>query len=90
MSLDLGLIGNGTVASLVDGAGDIVWGCFPRLDGDPAFCSLLGGAGRFAIELVRTNPRTLGPLTTSQGIALGCIAVGALALRRARPRLAAS
>jgi len=39
---------------------------------------------------VRTNPRTLGPLTTSQGIALGCIAVGALALRRARPRLAAS
>jgi len=51
---------------------------------------LLQGAGRFAIELVRTNPRTLGPLTTSQGIALGCIAVGALALRRARPRLAAS
>ena len=51
MSLDLGLIGNCTVASLVDGAGDIVWGCFPRLDGDPAFCSLLGGAGRFAIEL---------------------------------------
>jgi phosphatidylglycerol:prolipoprotein diacylglycerol transferase len=51
---------------------------------------VLQGAGRFAIEMVRTNPRTLGPLTTSQGIALGCIALGALSLRIARPRLAAS
>ena len=51
-SLDLGLIGNGTIAALLDPTGDIVWGCFPRLDGDPTFCSLLGGAGRFAIELV--------------------------------------
>ena len=51
-SLDLALIGNGTIGALVDPAGDIVWGCFPRFDGDPAFCSLLGGAGVFAIELV--------------------------------------
>ena len=51
-SLDLGLIGNGTIAALVDPTGDIVWGCFPRLDGDPTFCSLLGGGGHFAIELV--------------------------------------
>ena len=51
-SLDLGLIGNGTIAALLDPTGDIVWGCFPRLDGDPTFCSLLGGAGRFAIELM--------------------------------------
>jgi GH15 family glucan-1,4-alpha-glucosidase len=51
-SLDLGLIGNGTIGALVDPVGDIVWGCFPRFDGDPSFCSLLGGAGHYAIELV--------------------------------------
>jgi len=51
-SLDLGLIGNGTIGALVDPQGDIVWGCFPRLDGDPTFCTLLGGAGHFGIELV--------------------------------------
>jgi GH15 family glucan-1,4-alpha-glucosidase len=33
-----------------------VWGCFPRFDGDPAFCALLGGtqepdAGYFDVEL---------------------------------------
>jgi GH15 family glucan-1,4-alpha-glucosidase len=51
-SLDLALIGNGTVGALVDPVGRIVWGCFPRFDGDPAFCSLLGGSGTFAVELV--------------------------------------
>ncbi len=40
-SLELGMIGNGTVSALIDGAGTIVWSCFPRYDGDPAFCSLL-------------------------------------------------
>ena len=50
-SLDLALIGNGTIGALVGPAGDIVWGCFPRFDGDPVFSSLLGGAGVFAIEL---------------------------------------
>jgi len=47
---------------------------------------VLQGAGRFAIEFVRTNPRTLGPLTTSQVIALGCVAAGALGLALARRR----
>ncbi|HUL48682.1 MAG TPA: glycoside hydrolase family 15 protein [Gemmatimonadales bacterium] len=57
-SLDLGLIGNGTIGALVDPGGEIVWGCFPRFDGDPAFCSLLraragdGDFGFFAVELV--------------------------------------
>ncbi|MEO7646908.1 MAG: glycoside hydrolase family 15 protein, partial [Gemmatimonadaceae bacterium] len=55
-SLDLALIGNGTIAALVDHAGTICWGCFPRFDGDPAFCSLLRGSendpqGIFSIEL---------------------------------------
>lgn len=54
--LDLGVIGNCTVAALVDAAGTIVWHCQPRIDGDPVFCGLLepvaGPAeGRFAVEL---------------------------------------
>ena len=56
-NLDLGLIGNCGIAALVDGAGEIVWGCMPRADGDPVFCSLLrerrgdGDFGFFAVEL---------------------------------------
>jgi GH15 family glucan-1,4-alpha-glucosidase len=38
----LGLIGNGAVGALVNPAGEVAWACFPRFDGDPAFCSLLG------------------------------------------------
>ncbi len=54
-TLDLALIGNCTVGALVDGRGRIVWGCFPRFDGDPVFCSLLKeseDSGFFVIELV--------------------------------------
>ncbi|MFZ0325551.1 MAG: glycoside hydrolase family 15 protein [Actinomycetes bacterium] len=40
-SLDLGLIGNGTVSALVDPTGRVVWGCLPHLAGDPTFCALL-------------------------------------------------
>ena len=40
-TLDLALIGNCTVGALVDARAKIVWGCFPRFDGDPVFCSLL-------------------------------------------------
>ena len=56
-SLDLGVVGNGTVAALVDPGGRIVWCCVPGFDGDPTFCSLLSptrhDAGYFAIELER-------------------------------------
>ena len=41
--LDLAVIGNCTVASLLTGSGRHVWFCFPRLDADPLFHSLLGG-----------------------------------------------
>jgi GH15 family glucan-1,4-alpha-glucosidase len=57
-SLDLALVGNGRIALLVDPDGVVVWGCFPRFDGDPVFCALLDDAppaaarGVFAIELV--------------------------------------
>ncbi len=59
-SLDLALVGNGTIGALVDPAGEIVWTCFPRFDGDPAFCSLLqprssgGGSdfGFFGVDVI--------------------------------------
>jgi len=57
-NLDLGVIGNSEIAALIDAEGTIVWGCLPRIDGDPVFCALLdsdrdGDAqGLFAIELV--------------------------------------
>jgi len=40
-SLDLWPIGNCQVSALIDRTGRFVWGCVPRVDGDPAFCSLL-------------------------------------------------
>ncbi|CAG4885298.1 Glucoamylase [Georgfuchsia toluolica] len=57
-SLDLGIIGNGTIGALVDPHAEVVWSCFPRLDGDPLFCSLLREGhgtddfGFFVIDLV--------------------------------------
>ena len=56
-NLDLALVGNCGIAALVDAAGEIVWGCMPRPDSDPVFCSLLrprggdGDFGFFAVEL---------------------------------------
>ncbi|ALA17207.1 MULTISPECIES: glycoside hydrolase family 15 protein [Chelatococcus] len=54
--LDLGVVGNSAIAALIDGRGRIVWSCFPRLDGDPVFHSLLGASaqgdeGVFEIDL---------------------------------------
>jgi GH15 family glucan-1,4-alpha-glucosidase len=61
-SLDLAAIGNCTVSALINRNCEIVWSCFPRLDGEPVFCSLLNGStkpdtadnarGVFGIELV--------------------------------------
>jgi len=55
MSLDLWPIGNRQVSALVDTSGQFVWGCVPRVDGDPFFSALLGGdapsAGFWAIDL---------------------------------------
>ena len=46
-NLDLGVIGNSVVAALVDRTGRMVWMCYPRLDGDPVFCSLLDGDEKY-------------------------------------------
>ena len=57
-TLDLALIGNGTVSALLDPEGTIVGSCFPRFDGDPVFGALLrhprpaDDHGAFAIELL--------------------------------------
>jgi len=40
-TLDLWPIGNCQVSALIDRAGRFVWGCVPRVDGDPAFSALL-------------------------------------------------
>ena len=56
-SLELALIGNGSIGALIDAQGSVAWCCFPRFDGDPVFCSLLTGdshgarPGVFTIEL---------------------------------------
>ncbi|MEN3950830.1 glycoside hydrolase family 15 protein [Iodidimonas sp. SYSU 1G8] len=54
-SLEVAMIGNCNIAALIDEKASIVWGCFPRLDGDPLFCALLksdeDGTGSFDIGL---------------------------------------
>jgi len=62
--LDLAICGNGRIAVLVDGHASIVWGCFPRFDGDPVFCALVDGPprddgrGLYAIDLVDAVERS--------------------------------
>ena len=54
--LELSPIGNCQVSGLVDRLGALVWGCVPRVDGDPIFCALLNadrrdaGIWRFELE----------------------------------------
>ena len=50
-TLELGIMGNGTVAALVDPNASIQWMCLPRFDGEPVFNALLGGKGAFEIKL---------------------------------------
>jgi GH15 family glucan-1,4-alpha-glucosidase len=54
-NLDLALIGNCTIGALVDVRANIIWGCFPRFDSDPIFCSLLkesDDSGFFSVDLL--------------------------------------
>ncbi len=46
--LELWPIGNCQISALIDDQGALVWGCIPRVDGDPVFCSLLNGENRDA------------------------------------------
>lgn len=55
--MDLGLVGNCSVAGLIDPHGSLNWFCLPRFDGDPVFHALLGHGpdnpddGAFKIEM---------------------------------------
>jgi GH15 family glucan-1,4-alpha-glucosidase len=57
-NLDLALVGNGAIGLLVDSLGAVVWGCFPRFDGDATFCALLDDAppgeerGIYEVEII--------------------------------------
>ena len=44
-SLNLWPVGNCQVSALVDESAGFVWGCQPRVDGDPLFCALLEPKG---------------------------------------------
>jgi len=40
-SLELAVVSNCNFSALIDRKAQVVWSCFPRIDGDPVFCSLL-------------------------------------------------
>jgi GH15 family glucan-1,4-alpha-glucosidase len=54
-TLELGIVGNGSISALIDDRARIVWSCLPSFDGDPVFCSLLsptiGDRGFFDVVL---------------------------------------
>lgn len=54
-SLDLAMIGNCSIAALLDDKARLVWCCLPRFDSDPTFCALVNGGsgehGVFDVEL---------------------------------------
>ena len=82
--LDLWPIGNCQVSGLIDKRGGIVWGCVPRVDGDPTFCALLNGENqdvgvwRFELEgqvsarqeYIRNTPILLTRLESDDGSAV--------------------
>ena len=39
----MAVIGNCTLAALIDQRASILWACWPRIDGDPLFSALVGG-----------------------------------------------
>ncbi|MFL0356910.1 glycoside hydrolase family 15 protein [Erythrobacter sp. GH1-10] len=83
-NLELWPIGNCQVSGLIDRTGALVWGCVPRVDGDPVFSSLLNGdqrdAGIWRFELegqveaeqeyIRNTPHLVTTLKASDGSAV--------------------
>jgi len=80
-SLELWPIGNCQVSGLIDESGALVWGCAPRVDGDPVFSALLNGdqrevgIWRFELEeqvsssqeYIRNTPHLVTTLTAKDG-----------------------
>ncbi len=53
--LELGVVGNGCIAALIDEKARIVWACLPQFDSDASFCALLSPrreGGDWTIELL--------------------------------------
>ena len=85
--LSLWPIGNCQVSALVDSAAGLVWGCVPRVDGDPVFCALMNGerrdegVWRFTLEdqvsatprYSRNTPILVTRLETADGSAVDVI-----------------
>ncbi|QFT77606.1 glycoside hydrolase family 15 protein [Erythrobacter sp. THAF29] len=83
-NLELWPIGNCQVSGLIDQEGALVWGCVPRVDGDPVFSSLLNGdqrdAGIWRFELegqsyakqeyIRNTPHLVTTLEANDGSAV--------------------
>jgi GH15 family glucan-1,4-alpha-glucosidase len=83
-NLELWPIGNCQVSGLIDQTGALVWGCVPRVDGDPVFSALLNGdqrnAGIWRFELegqtsatqeyIRNTPNLVTTLEASDGSAV--------------------
>jgi GH15 family glucan-1,4-alpha-glucosidase len=49
-SLDLAVIGNSSVAALIDDRARIIFASMPRLDSDPVFCALLRGGDAAGVD----------------------------------------
>ncbi|MEM8726346.1 MAG: glycoside hydrolase family 15 protein [Pseudomonadota bacterium] len=83
-NLELWPIGNCQVSGLIDHSGALVWGCVPRVDGDPVFSALLNGdqrdAGIWRFELegqvrssqdyIRNTPNLVTTLEAEDGSAV--------------------
>ena len=83
-NLELWPIGNCQVTALVDESGAFVWGCIPRVDGDPVFSALLNnsqrdaGIWRFELEgqvsasqeYIRNTPILVTTLKAEDGSAI--------------------
>ena len=70
-SLNIGLIGNCQVASLVDDRATMVWACMPQFDSDPVFCRLLRDGsdmvrGRKALIALLDAEKTVTELEVSR------------------------
>ncbi len=83
-NLELWPIGNCQVSGLIDETGALVWGCIPRVDGDPVFSALVNdrerdaGIWRFELEgqtevsqeYIRNTPHLVTTLRANDGSAV--------------------
>jgi len=49
-SYDMAVVGNSIFAALIDSQAKVVWACFPRLDSDPVFNSLVNNNSDYSVS----------------------------------------